>query len=444
MPAESRGLVIAATASGSGKTTVTLGLLRALRRRGYGIAGTKVGPDYIDPGFHERATGRPAYNLDPWAMSKGLQRHLFRRAGQDSELVLVEGVMGLFDAASNGVGSTADLAIGLDLPVILVVDVRGQAQSVAALVQGFRGHKPELNLGGLLLNRIGSRFHMDMLCSALEPLGIPVLGGIPRDEGLYLPDRHLGLVQANEQVALEAFLERAAERIEQHVDLEALVNIAARPVCSVGDRGVVSTDLPDPPGQRISIARDNCFSFLYSHLLRHWADSGAELNFFSPLKDEAPQKNVDAIYLPGGYPELYCENLSQAAGFRRAMTDSAERGVFIYGECGGYMALGDSLTDGNGRTFPMLGLLPLGTSFEEPRLHLGYRQLRACCTLPFWKTAEHRLAGHEFHYACTLDRGSETSLFKVWDACGREREPAGLIKGSVAGSFLHVISGFPG
>ncbi|MGM0561736.1 MAG: cobyrinate a,c-diamide synthase [Pseudomonadota bacterium] len=442
MPAEPHGLVIAATASGSGKTTLTLGLLRALRRRGYRVSGTKVGPDYIDPGFHAQATGRAAYNLDPWAMSRGLQRHLFRQAGEDSDLVLVEGVMGLFDAASNGLGSTADLSIQLGLPVILVVDVRGQAQSVAALVEGFRGHRPDLNLGGLVLNRVGSSFHMDMLRDALEPLGVPLLGGIPRDTDLTLPDRHLGLVQAGEHQDLEAFLERAADCMDEHLDLDALACMAV-PARGEGAEAISSRDLPNPPGQKVSIARDTCFSFLYPHLLHHWRSAGAELHFFSPLKDESPRQDADAIYLPGGYPELHAEGLSQARQFRQAMMNAGERGVFIYGECGGYMTLGDCLTDGKGRAFPMLGLLPLHTSFEQPRLHLGYRRLQTCRPMPFWEASGHYLAGHEFHYANTVESGAAASLFKVWDARGCEREEAGLVRGSVAGSFLHLISGYP-
>ncbi|WP_022729689.1 cobyrinate a,c-diamide synthase [Fodinicurvata sediminis] len=443
MPVEPRGLVIAATASGSGKTTLTLGLLRALRRRGFRVSGTKVGPDYIDPAFHAQATGQTAYNMDPWAMSLGLQRQLFRQAGKDSELVLVEGVMGLFDAASSGVGSTADVAVQLGLPIILVVDVRGQAQSVAALVEGFRGHRPELTLGGLVLNRVGSSFHMDMLRSALEPLGVPLLGGIPRDEDLKLPNRHLGLVQAGEHKDLEAFLERAADRMEQHLDLEALLQNAA-PARGQGTEEVSSRDLPDPPGQTVSVARDACFSFLYPHLLHHWRKAGAELHFFSPLENEPPRWDADAIYLPGGYPELHAEGLSQAKRFRAGMVDAEERGVFIYGECGGYMTLGDCLTDDKGRAFPMLGLLPLHTSFERPRLHLGYRQLRTCQPMPFWKTSGHDLAGHEFHYASTVESGPAASLFQVWDARGGQRADAGLVRGSVAGSFLHLISGYPG
>lgn len=439
MLAESRGAIIAAPSSGSGKTTLTLGLLRALRRKGVRVAGAKVGPDYIDPRFHEQATGCPAYNLDPWAMSDGLLQQLFLQAGGDSELVLVEGVMGLFDAASNGVGSTADLAVTLELPVVLVIDVRGQGQSVAALVKGFRDHRPELVLGGIVLNRVGSDVHLEMLQDALAPLGIPVLGGVPRDEALHTSNRHLGLVQASERSDLEAFLEAAADKVEQHLNLEMLQKICARPdIRPLRSQG--AGELPSPPGQRVAVAQDVCFSFVYPHLLHYWRSCGTELRFFSPLENEVPDPASDAVYLPGGYPELHAERLSQADRFRLGMTAAVERGAFVYGECGGYMTLGRQLTDARGQEFAMLGLLPLHTSFETPRLHLGYRRLQACSTLPFWQGTSGELTAHEFHYAQTLELGPADSLFTVRDARGRDRGPEGLVSGNVAGSFLHLLA----
>ncbi|MFC4351064.1 cobyrinate a,c-diamide synthase [Fodinicurvata halophila] len=438
MPADSRGAIIAAPSSGAGKTTITLALLRALRRKGVRVAGAKVGPDYIDPRFHERATGCPAFNLDPWAMSDGLLQHLFLQAGADRDLVLVEGVMGLFDAASNGLGSTADLAVTLGLPAVLVVDVRGQGQSVAALVKGFRDHKPELVLGGIILNRVGSDVHLEMLQEALAPLDIPVLGGVPRDEKLHAPNRHLGLVQASERNDLDAFLETAADKMEQHLDLETLQEICTRPAFQPV-RSQVAGELPNPPGQRVAIAQDVCFSFVYPHLLQHWRSSGAELTFFSPLDNEVPDPASDAVYLPGGYPELHAERLSQADRFRLGMTAVVERGAFVYGECGGYMTLGKLLTDARGQEFPMLGFLPLHTSFETPRLHLGYRRLHACRTLPFWQDTSDELTAHEFHYAQTLALGPADSLFTVRDARGRDRGSEGLVSGNVAGSFLHLL-----
>lgn len=439
MPAEMRGLVIAAPASGAGKTTLTLGLLRALHRQGIRVAGAKVGPDYIDPRFHERAAGRPAYNLDPWAMSERLLQHLFLQAGEDGELVLVEGVMGLFDAASNGLGSTADLAVTLGLPVVLVIDVRGQGQSVAALVKGFRDHRPDLMLGGIVLNRVGSNVHLEMLRDALTPLDLPVLGGMPRDETLHTPNRHLGLVQASERNDLEAFLEAAADKVELHLDLEMLQAICARPDFQPA-RPQVAGELPSPPGQRVAVAQDVCFSFVYPHLLHYWRSCGAELTFFSPLENEAPDSTSDAVYLPGGYPELHAERLSQADRFRLGMTAAVERGAFVYGECGGYMTLGRQLTDARGQKFAMLGLLPLHTSFETPRLHLGYRRLQACSTLPFWEGRSGELTAHEFHYAQTLELGPAHPLFTVRDARGRDRGPEGLVAGNVAGSFLHLLA----
>ena len=332
-----KGMIVAAPSSGSGKTTVTLGLLRALRNLGVEIAPAKAGPDYIDPAYHAVASGSPCVNLDPWAMRPDLISALAARHTEGNKMLVVEGMMGLFDGASDGRGSAADLATHLSLPVIFVVDCARQSHSIAALVSGFRDFRCDVMIAGLILNRVGSVRHEAMLRSALESVGIPVLGCLPRDEGLQLPERHLGLVQAGEHLELEAFITHAGNIIGDRIDLEQIQQMANR----YGPTGSMANVSRIPPlGQRIAVARDNAFAFSYWHLLDGWRRRGAEISYFSPLADEAPAGDSDAIYLPGGYPELHAGRLAQSENFASGMKSAAADKIAIYGECGGYMVLG--------------------------------------------------------------------------------------------------------
>jgi len=416
-----RGLIIAAPASGSGKTTVTLGLLRALARRGVAVRGAKSGPDYIDPRFHAAACGQVCTNLDAWAMTQARLTALAAGPG----LLLIEGAMGLFDGAPPaGKGASADLARGLGLPVVLVVDASHMAQSIAPLVAGFAAHDPGVRLKGVILNKLGSPRHERMLRAALAPLGLPVLGALHRQSGLEHPARHLGLVQACEHPDLNAYLSHVADIVEQSVDLNLLQDLA-HPLPAPG----AARRLP-PPGQRIAVAGDAAFAFAYPHILADWRAAGAEVLAFSPLADEAPDPGADFIFLPGGYPELHAAQLAAASRFRAGLRAAT---CPIYGECGGYMVLGEGLVTADGTRHEMLGLLPLETSFARRRLHLGYRSL-AAATGPFpgaW-------AAHEFHYATTL-KAEGTPLFTATDAEGAALPPMGLIHGQVSGSFAHLI-----
>jgi cobyrinic acid a,c-diamide synthase len=432
------GLIIAAPASGSGKTVVTLAILRALTRSGMRVNSFKVGPDYIDPAFHAAATGRPCFNIDPWAMRPATIARLLDRLSADAELIVGEGAMGLFDGAIDGSDSTADLAAATGWPVILVVDVRGQAASVAALLRGFASHRADIVVAGVVFNRVGGEAHADTLRRAVAPLGLPVLGCLPRTEQLKLPERHLGLVQASERADLPAFLEAAADVAERSLDLGQLRSLArlARTRGSVepanGEAG-----LP-PLGQRIAVARDTAFAFAYPALLEQWRRTGAALSFFSPLADEAPASDADAVYLPGGYPELHAGRLAASARFAKGLRAAAGRGATIFGECGGYMVLGAGLVDPDGESHAMTALLPLQTSFAERRLHLGYRRARlaADCALGARGAA---FRGHEFHYAIVEDEGRGEPLFLCDDARGRALGSSGRQVGTVFGSFLHLI-----
>ncbi len=426
-----RGLILAAPASGSGKTTVTLGLLRALSQRGVPVRGAKSGPDYIDPKFHEAACGAPCYNLDAWAMR--LER--IRSYAATKDLLVIEGAMGLFDGAPpDGRGATADLARILGLPVVLVVDAARMAQSVAPLVAGFVGHDPTVRVAGVILNRVGSPRHGAMLRAALAPLGVPVLGAIPRDDALTLPSRHLGLVQAGEHGDLGAFLDGAAALVESHLDLDALQSLAGD---FEGASAFNHNKTRNISTRAIAVARDQAFGFAYPHQLATWKHTGADLRFFSPLADE-PVPEADRIFLPGGYPELHAAQLAANETFIDSLRNAAQT-TEIYGECGGYMVLGETLTDADGTRHNMAGLLPLETSFAERRLHLGYRRLRG---YDGQKARDIGVVGqftaHEFHYATTL-RAEGEPLWQAEDAEGIALPPMGLVNGNVSGSFAHII-----
>ncbi|MCR9214497.1 MAG: cobyrinate a,c-diamide synthase [Proteobacteria bacterium] len=426
--------LIAAPSSGSGKTVLTLALLRAFHKRGITVGSFKVGPDYIDPVFHHRASGRPCFNLDIWAMREGTQSAVLSTVFNDNRLIIGEGVMGLFDGARDGSGSTADIASQYDLPIILVVDARGQSTSAGAVLTGFNSFKPSIKIAGVIFNKTGGPGHIQMLRDAADQAGIPALGFIPRTDSLGLDHRHLGLVQARENVDLERFLEKASEVIEAHVDLDGMLSLAQkRTQITKGEFPAIL-----PLGQKIAVAEDDAFSFTYPHILGAWKNAGVELSFFSPLADQVPSTEADAIYLPGGYPELYCEKLSNAENFRTGMRKAAEAGTAIYGECGGFMVLGESLTAKDSRPYPMLNLLPIQTSFAEPKLHLGYRNatIVSNCILGVTGSA---FKAHEFHYAMLSTSESVSPLFSLSDALGKDIGVAGAFRDNITGSFIHII-----
>ncbi|MGV8853802.1 MAG: cobyrinate a,c-diamide synthase [Devosia sp.] len=424
-----KGLVIAAPRSGSGKTVVTLGLLAALRQAGVVVAPAKTGPDYIDPTFLGRAALRDAVNLDPWSMAPARIKQLAATQATGADLLLIEGVMGLFDGAADGYGSTADLAELLDLPVVLVVDADRQSQSVAPLVAGFANWRVGVRVAGVILNRVASMKHERMLVEALAATGIACLGAIPRNPSLVLPERHLGLVLPSEVGAFEGFLNEAASVLGDYVDLAKFQALAAPLAEAEPDRQGLA-----PLGQRIAIARDDAFAFAYPHLLDGWRAMGAELCFFSPLADETPDAHADAVFLPGGYPELHGATLAAAGAFKAGLIAARDRGALIYGECGGFMVLGEALVDKAGVSHAMAGLLPVTTRIDRPKRILGYRRLVQSGHLP-WPG---QLNGHEFHYS-SAKQSRLPPLFAATDARGDAMPPMGAVIGRVMGSYAHVI-----
>ncbi|MGK6315170.1 cobyrinate a,c-diamide synthase [Neorhizobium sp. DT-125] len=432
-----RALIIGAPRSGSGKTSVTIGLLRAFARRGVKVRGIKTGPDYIDPGFHEAATRLPGLNLDSWAMAPDLLRHLARQQADDTELILIESAMGLFDGIpgeKNRSGAASDLARLFGLPVLLVLDVSGQSQTAAAIAYGFAHYDPQVKIAACILNRAGSERHKKLSGDAIEAIGLPVIGAILRDPTLILPERHLGLVQASEHPEMDTHIERLADAMEASLDLDAIY-AAAKPFDI--PPGSLEKNLP-PPGQRIALAEDAAFTFLYPHLRRGWREAGAEIIPFSPLADDAPSADCDICWLPGGYPELHAGKLAAAENFKRGLKRFADTRP-VHGECGGYMVLGETLEDADGVTHVMTGLLSHRTSFAKRKMNLGYRQAELVADSPLGRKGT-VIRGHEFHYASVISAGTDAPFAAIADGADRPIGQTGGRRGSVSGAFFHAIA----
>ena len=432
------GLLISAPSSGTGKTTVMLGLLRALRDKGLVVQPFKSGPDYIDPAFHFAAAGRNSYNLDSWAMSDVLMDNLVALS-DGADLILTEGSMGLYDGVAKpgqfGHGSSAETALAFGWPVILIVDVSGQAQSSAATALGFSNYNKEINIAGVILNRVASPRHERLARLGFEKAGLKVLGALPRRGDLVLPERHLGLIQAVEHPNLEKAIADYGIFLASNVDLDGLQQLAQSGVKAPNSNSQLN--LPNPPGQRIALAHDEVFSFTYPHILRHWHSSGAELSFFSPVLDEIPDKSADIIWMPGGYPELHAGKLATAENCFSAIRDHAQTRS-VHGECGGYMVLGSHLIDKEGTSHKMIGLLGLVTSYAKRKFNLGYRLAETNSPVEIF-SANKKLRGHEFHYSSIIEQPDEP-LFSVKDAEGNAVSETGSVCGKVSGTFFHMIA----
>ena len=403
-PQAARGLIVAAPHSGAGKTTATLAILSALRQRGIRVRAAKAGPDYIDPAFHAAATGYPSVNLDSWAMPPTLLDGLAARAAADAALLVIEGVMGLFDGAAGPAarsGTTADLAAHFGLPVVLVLDVARQAQSAAALVRGFATHDGAVRIAGVILNRVGSERHRVLIADAIAALGVPVFGAVPREAALALPERHLGLVQAAEHPDLAALMGRLAAVAERHLDLDAIAACGSPLRIAAAS---ASAAVP-PPGQRIALARDPAFSFIYPHVIAAWRNAGA---------------------------------LAAARRFHEGLRKFAATRP-VHGECGGYMVLGEGLEDADGRHHAMAGLLGHATSFAKRKLHLGYRTARLLAGGTLGAKGA-TVRGHEFHYASLIEAGGDPPFAEITDAAGAALGNAGGRRGRVTGTFFHAMA----
>jgi cobyrinic acid a,c-diamide synthase len=425
-------IVVAGTASGVGKTTVATGLIAALRARGLAVQGFKVGPDYIDPGFHSLASGRPGRNLDAYLCGPELIAPLARHGSAGAEISVIEGVMGLFDGASGQgeLASTAQVAKLLGAPVLLVLDAAAMSRSVAAIVHGYRDFDRSLDLAGVVLNRVGSERHELLLREAIEPLGVPVLGCLRRDERMAVPERHLGLVPAGERAAENrAMLGALAEALERSVEVDAVLDLARRAPELSGPAWSPEPAQTVEGGARVAIAQSQAFSFHYAENLELLRAAGAELVPFDPLREESLPEGTGALLLAGGFPEVFAAELSENAALREEVAAFARSGRPVLAECGGLLYLGAEL---DGRA--MCGVLPVKGEMKR-RLSLGYREATVAAPSPCFEAGE-RFRGHEFHYSGIEPAASESPAWKL--AAGGAEWGEGFVSGGVHASYLHL------
>jgi cobyrinic acid a,c-diamide synthase len=421
-------LVVAGTHSGVGKTTVATGLLAAFRQAGCRPAGAKVGPDFIDPGYHALACGRPPRNLDPWLCGPDAIAPLAARAARGSDVLIVEGVMGLFDGSVDGLpSSTADVAELLEAPVALVVDASAMSTSVAALVHGYATYRPALRLAGVVLNLVGSEGHEILLREALQPLDLPVLGVLRRDESLQWRDRHLGLVPvAEHSPGVIESITGLGERVRSSFDLAAVMAVAR----TAPDRVTPEVRLPRPGmPARVAIAAGAAFSFTYTDTLDALRAAGCEILSFDPLRDSALPLEADGVVIGGGFPEVYAEGLAANGPLLASLRDAVRRGLPMWAECGGLLLLCDSL-DGH----PMAGAIPARARMSG-RLTLGYRTARTTVSTPLG-AAGTVLRGHEFHYSVVDPPGDALVLSSRWGEA-----PEGWATDTMLATYVHYHPG---
>ena len=447
-------ILLAGTHSGVGKTTLTMGLIAALRARGLTIQPFKAGPDYIDPTYHTLAAGRACRNFDTWMIPKARAVAMFAHAAADADLAVIEGVMGLFDGFSytDEDGSSAEIAKLTQTPVILVLDVGKMARSAGALASGYHRFDETLPLAGFILNRCGSQRHYEGVKTAVErATGLPVVGWLPKDAALHIPERHLGLVPTNERGELRAFIEHAAEVVERFWDIDAILGIArSAPDLSAGEsifqqvaalvEKTAFTALPtDSPC--IAVARDEAFSFYYEDNLDLLRAAGAEIAFFSPLYDTKLPEPIHGVYIGGGFPEIYAAELSENIPMKRALQQVHARGAPIYAECGGFMYLTQGITDLEGNRHPMIGLVPGQVTMTPKLAGLGYRTVVALRD-NFLISANTPLRGHEFHWSRWSERSRLTPQVAAWRV--QLRRPGasprfdGYARANLLASYMHL------
>ncbi len=454
-----KSIIIAAPMSGSGKTTVTLGIMECLKRRGLKVAPFKVGPDYIDPGYHRLVTGRPSINLDGWMCPPGFVRETFIHHAAGADVAVIEGVMGLFDGVG-GVreeGSTAQVAKLTGAPVILVVDARGQARSVAALVKGFAEFDPQVRVAGVIFNNVASENHARILREAVESLdsGPKVVGWLPRESLLDIPSRHLGLLTAEENPLPDEYLDHLAAVTRQHIDLGLIWAMGTSPAADLP----LPFDTPPAPTMtgppvRIAVARDEAFCFVYEDNLRLLQEAGAEIAFFSPLRDEVLPSDIGGIYLPGGYPEVFADALADNMAMKGAILEAIAAGTPLYAECGGFIYLTQGVVDPlhpipllNQEELPdragvveFVGVFPVTTRMLPRRKALGYREIETVADSiigPAGTVAR----GHEFHYSEMEEIPAVVErLYRVRKS-GTDLEPEGYLYRNCLASYIHLHFG---
>ncbi|MFP3999841.1 MAG: cobyrinate a,c-diamide synthase, partial [Desulfobacterales bacterium] len=433
-----KGLVVAAPASGNGKTTVTLGLLAALKKRGIHTAAFKIGPDFIDPGLHAGITGRPGRNLDGWMLEPSVNLEIFAGAAHGAGMAVVEGVMGLYDGFSglSEAGSTAQMAKWLGLPVLLVVDARSMARSFAALVKGFSEFDPDVKICGVVANNAASPNHMQYIKDAMQELPeIPLLGGIPRNAKASIPERHLGLFTAQDRVITDERIDALASIVSENIDLDRLIDLLDPVFVKQAP-----SPAPSDPLVRVAVAKDEAFCFYYEDNMDVLRENGCDIVYFSPLNDQKPPDNIHGLYLGGGYPELYSDALYKNISMRRWVQKMCASGMPVYAECGGFMYLCRTLEDQEGNIFEMAGVYAFDTCMQKRLSCLGYREIRLGQNTPLGPAGS-VIRGHEFHYSRIKNPGAEKKAEDVYDSAdktGRQRRASGWLAGRCLGSYVHL------
>jgi cobyrinic acid a,c-diamide synthase len=430
-------LTIAGTHSGVGKTSIATSLMAALTRRGLRVQPFKIGPDFIDPGFHRLAAGRASRNLDGWMLSRETNLEILAKASEDADIAIIEGVMGLFDGsdALTQTGSTAEMSKWLGSPVLLVIDAAAMAGSAAALIRGFEDFDPEVRLAGVLCNRVGGSGHADILREAIvahcraKPLGF-----LPSDEKIALPERHLGLVMASESLSRE-HLDAMANWIEAHVDIDRLLTVAREQSLPLSSRPV-APQMSVVRRARIGLARDAAFCFYHEDNLDLLKECGAELVEFSPISDHALPADLDGLYLGGGYPEIHAAQLSENASMRDAIVQFAKSGGPIYAECGGFMYLCEAIVDSDGREHQMAGLFPTRVRMQKQLAAIAYVEVEAS-EEALWLRGGQRVRGHEFHYSIIDEMPASVSRCLRLSAGNKTRDD-GYAVGCVLGGYSHL------
>ena len=429
-------LVIAGTNSGVGKTTVVVGLCAALRIRGMRVAAFKCGPDYLDPTYHARASGVPSQNLDGWMMGRQGVLNTFLKSSQGYDIALVEGVMGLFDGANvdSDEGSTAEISKWLGAPVVLVVDASGMSRSIAAIANGFASFDARLHLAGLICNRVGSRYHLDLLSQACR--GIPVLGGLPKDAESSFPERNLGLRTADDETLPEQQIRTWADHVAEWCDIDRLIAIAGSAIDFPAPETLAPQRALQMPVCRIGIAQDEAFHFYYEENFRLLEEAGAELVRFSPLRDKT-LPSVDGLYFGGGYPELYAKALSENIEFRGEVRRFCTSGKPVYAECGGLMYLCAAIRTISGESFPMVSWFDAVAVMNDRLQALGYVE----ATLQkssFLGHADEAFRGHQFRYSTLEWQSPSLSLYHLRRKRNGEVSEEGYSRGNVVGSYVHA------
>ncbi len=434
-----KGLIVAGTNSGCGKTTISLALMSYFKNQGYKVAPFKVGPDFIDPGHHCRITGVISRNLDGWMLTKGYNTKCFKQFSSGFDISIIEGVMGLFDGFSGTSedGSTAQMAKWNNLPVVLVVNAQSMARSAAALVQGFENFDKELNFAGVIFNKLGSKRHLEYLTEALKGnTEIPVLGGILRDDAFEIPERHLGLVTNDEHLMSNKAVNNLSRLIEENIDVTKLLEN----ISDINDGGYIAPPYSEKR-VKIAVAKDKAFCFYYQDNIELLEANGAEIVYFSPMTDEKLPDNISGIYFGGGYPELFADQLSQNMKLLNEIKEVSDNKMPVYGECGGFMYLCNNVTDHSGNCYPMTGCMPFSVKMLTKLKALGYREITLEEDSIIGKKGL-TARGHEFHYSEIVNQDESCkSVYNVTKRASDSLLKEGYISKNTMGSYIHLHFG---